>query len=90
MIGSQKERGIVIHVAHVEEEVAIVAASAKAVFASSATVERPGEDAFGGGEPLGRLAIDSVGELVDCDCASEGVEFVPVECVCASFARLLV
>lgn len=36
---------------------------------------------------FGRLAADSVGELVDCELASGGV---PVEVVCASFALLLV
>lgn len=35
-----------------------------------------------GGELLpGRLAVDNVGELVDCDATRGGVEFEPVECV---------
>jgi hypothetical protein len=41
-----------------------------------------GSTLFRGGELLpGKLAVDSVGELVDCDVASGGVEFEPVEYV---------
>lgn len=58
-------------------------------FASSAT--GASSTAFGGGDVVfGRLAVESVGELVDWELARGGVEFEPVECVCASFARLFV
>lgn len=72
------------HVAHIEVEVAaIVGATDTSVgFGSSATGARTGSTALGGGEfVFGRLAADSVGELVDCDVVSGGVAFEPVDCV---------
>jgi len=89
-----KERGIVTHVAHVEVEVEATGATTvvgSVGFDSSVRGGNEGSALFRGGEfVFGKLAIDSVGELVDCDCASDGVEFEPVEWVWASFARLLV
>jgi hypothetical protein len=76
-----KERGIVTRVAHVEVEVgaAVWIAVGPAGLDSSVRGESAGSTLFRGGEfVFGRLAIDNVGELVDCDCASGGVE---VECV---------
>lgn len=58
------------HIAHDEVEVvAFVGATVISTwFASSATGGRIGSTALGGGElVLGRLAVDKVGELVDCD-----------------------
>ena len=56
----------------------VVAASTSVGFASSFTVGSAGEAALGGGEPVfGKLAMESVGELVDC--ANGGVEFEPVD-----------
>lgn len=80
------------HVAHVEVEVAVMvgATDTSAGFVSSATGARTGSTALGGGElVLGRLAVDRVGELVDCDGASGGVAFVPVDCVCANLVLRL-
>lgn len=58
--------------------------------ASSTTGGRAGSATLDGGEfVLGRLATESVGELVPC-VATGGVEADPVECVCASLARLFV
>jgi hypothetical protein len=88
-----KERGIVNRVAHVEvEAVAAIASAVGSIrVCSSARGGSVGSTLFLGGEfVFGKLAVDSVGELVECDCASDGVELEPVEWVCASFARLLV
>lgn len=77
----QKERGIINHVAHVEVEVETATAGANASrgFSSSSTGGRADSTGLSGGElVLGRLATESVGELVDCEFASGGV---PVECV---------
>jgi hypothetical protein len=65
--------------------------SYSAVFDSSVTAgSAAGSGVFAGGDVwFGKLVVDSVGELVACDCASGGVALVP-ECVCASFARRLV
>ena len=74
------------HVAHVEVEVvAIVGATGTSDgFVSSTTGGRIASTALGGGEfVFGRLAVDSVGELVDCE-FSGGVAFEPVDCVCAN------
>lgn len=74
------------HVADVEVEVvAIVGATDTSDgFSSSATGGRIVSTALGGGEfVLGRLAVDNVGELVDCEFRG-GVAFEPVDCVCAS------
>lgn len=79
-----KERGIVTHVAHVEVEVEVtaVAAMGSVGLGSSVRGGSAGSTLFRGGEfVFGRLAVDSVGELVDCDCPNGGVEFEPVECV---------
>ena len=57
-------------VAHVEVVVAAIvgATVTSAGFASSVTGARTGSTALGGGELVfGRLAVDKVGELVDCD-----------------------
>lgn len=35
--------------------------------------------AFPDGDVFGRLAVESVGEFADCECASGGVELVPVD-----------
>ena len=75
------------HVAHVEEEAAatVGVTDTSAGFDSSATGARTGSTALGGGELVfGRLAVDNVGELVDCDVARGGVAFEPVDCGCAS------
>lgn len=83
---SEQEQGIVNHVADVEVEVvAIVGATDTSDgFASSATGGRIASTALGGGEfVLVRLAVDNVGELVDCEFRG-GVAFEPVDCVCAS------
>ena len=49
-------------------------------FASSLTIGSAGEAPLGGGVPLlGKLAVESVGELVACECANGGVEFELVE-----------
>jgi hypothetical protein len=80
------------HIAHVEVDVVagVGATVISTGFASSATGGRVVSTTFGGGElVLGRLAADSVGELVECDWASDGVEFEPVDCVCASLVRLV-
>lgn len=69
-------------VAHVEVEVVAVIASAADSngVCSSARGGSVGSALFLGGEfVFGKLAIDNVGELVDCDCASVGVELEPVE-----------
>jgi len=59
-------------------------------FASSATGGRVDSVPFEGGELVfGRLATESVGELIAC-AATGGVEMDPLECVCASLARLFV
>jgi hypothetical protein len=72
----------VTHVAHIEVESTVAAAAGSAVLGSSVRGGRTGSTLLRGGEFMpGRLAIDNVGELVDCDCASGGVEFDPVECV---------
>jgi hypothetical protein len=79
-----KERGIVTHVAHVEVEVetSIVIAVASLGLVSSVRGGSAGSTLLRGGEfVFGRLAADSVGELVDCDCASGGVEVEPIGCV---------
>jgi hypothetical protein len=58
------------HIAHVEVEVVTIVGATviSAGFASSATGGKIGSVPFGGGElVLGRLAADSVGELVECD-----------------------
>lgn len=76
------------HVAHVEVEAAatVGATGTSAGFGSSATGARAGSTALGGGEfVFGRLAVDNVGELVDCDVVRGGVAFEPVDCVCANF-----
>jgi hypothetical protein len=78
------ERGIVTHVAHVEVEIESVVATAigSAELGSSARGGSAGSTLLRGGEFIfERLATDNVGELVDCDCASGGVQFDPVECV---------
>ena len=80
-------------ISHVEVEV--VAGGRPAAFEeststgleSSITDGKVGSALCRGGELLGKLAVERVGELVDCDCASGGV---PVEWDCASFARRLV
>jgi hypothetical protein len=79
-----KERGIVTHVAHVEVEVEATVGTAvgSGVLFSSVRGGSAGSTLFRGGELLpGKLAVDKVGELVDCGCPSGGVEFEPVECV---------
>jgi hypothetical protein len=88
-----KERGIVTHVAHVEVEVeaTVVTAIGSVGLDSSVRGGNAGSTLLRGGEfMLGKLAVESVGELVDCDGARGGVEFEPVVCVWANFARLLV
>ena len=55
-----------------------VVAVISGAFASSST--GASSAAFGGGEVVfGRLAIERVGELVDCELASGGVALDPVE-----------
>lgn len=79
--------------AHVEVEVVVTVAigAGSGEVASSVRGGNAGSTLFRGGEfVLGRLAVDNVGELVACECPSGGVELEPVECVWASFARLLV
>jgi hypothetical protein len=86
-----KEWGLVTQTAHVAVESTVTIAVGSTVLGSSVRGGKAGSTLLRGGEFIpGRLATDNVGELVDCDCAREGVEFDPVECVCASFARLLV
>jgi len=83
----KRSKGIVNHSAHVEVEVVVIvgATDTSDGLASSATGGRIGSTALGGGELVfGRLAVDNVGELVDCDWANGGVAFEPVDCVCAS------
>lgn len=74
-------------VSHVEVGVAVVAVTVCRGWASSVTIGNDSSAVLLGGEAVvGRLAVDRVGELVDCD-ASGGV---PVELVVwASFALLL-
>jgi hypothetical protein len=77
-----KERGIVTRVAHVEVEVetAVVTVVASVGLISSVRGGSAGSTLLRGGELVfGRLAVDSVGELVDCDNARGGVEVEPVE-----------
>lgn len=82
--GHCKERGIVTRVAHVEGEVEATVATGvgSGGLISSVRGGNAGSTLFRGGELLpGRLAVDNVGELVDCEAASGGVQFEPVECV---------
>jgi hypothetical protein len=77
-----KERGIVTRVAHVEVEVetAVVTVVVSGGLISSVRGGSAGSTLLRGGELVfGRLAVDSVGELVDCDSARGGVEVEPVE-----------
>lgn len=79
-----KERGIVTRVAHVEVEVdvGIAAVVSSTGLTSSTTGGKAGSTALGGGEfVFGRLAIESVGELVNCEAPNGGVEADPVDTV---------
>jgi hypothetical protein len=79
--GAKEQRGIVTHV-KVVRVVIVVGAFFSGESGSSSTASSDGSTLLRGGElVLGRLAVESVGELVDCDCASGGVDAEPVEWV---------